>query len=701
MSKLRFKNYGGSYQLKMQSEQDLEKVPALDEAHWAATSLPVNSLNCDPAFTAYIDTDKNGRIRPREFKGALSWLFKLLTDRSCLSQGTEVLKLSAIDTGHSEGQKLLATAKLILKNLNTPEAPEISLAQVRDVQSIMSKAENNGDGIITPKVTSDTDLNKFIVAIIETVGSTLDACGEPGIGEKQLKDFICETEAYLAWEAKGEKPQGEDTTEIMPWGSDTPQAYALLSGLQEKIEQFFTQCSMVKFDERTQAQMQLSQQELESIDFADSAIMETRLKEGPLAPPNPEGILDWKKNANPLYLDRLLELQTKVLNRALGGHAQQLTKNEWSKVKDIFIPHQTWRQNQPVTKVDKIESSVLRGYLAGPYREQVNQLIAKDLEVAGDLNQIHDLEKLILYQRWLMELANNFVSFANIYDPKRRSLFEMGTLIIDGRKITFTMKVKERPAHKSIAERSYIYLLYLEVTGRQDNDIKYEIIASVTSGNANGLRLGKRGIFYTSDGLELDAKVIDIVVNPISPWESVKAPFQQFADYIKKQLDKFTQSPQAKVEKSLSSTDTSGIMRNFLIAGGVAIAALGSALAYITKALSQVKPTHVLITLLGVTTIILLPGIIAGFNKIRKRNMSVLLEAAGWSVNVHMRLNANLGRLFTHTPRLPKNARKERKDEVVQFAKHLGYTPGKSKGIVLLVLIAILIAIGLTIHFLR
>ena len=260
------------------------------------------------------------------------------------------------------------------------------------------------------------------------------------------------------------------------------------------------------------------------------------------------------------------------------------------------------------------------------------------------------------------------------------------------------MKVKDRPAHKSIAERSYIYLLYLEVTGRQDNDIKYEIIASVTSGNANGLRLGKRGIFYTSDGLELDARVIDIVINPISPWESVKAPFQQFADYIKKQMDKFTQSPHGKVEESLSSTDTSGILRNFLIAGGVAIAALGSALAYITKALSQVKPTHVLITLLGVTTIILLPGMIAGFNKIRKRNMSVLLEAAGWSVNVHMRLSATLGRLFTHTPRLPKNARKERKDEVVQFAKHLGYTPGKSKGIALLVLIVVLIVTGLIIY---
>jgi len=50
MSKLIFKNYGGSYQLRIQNAQDLEKIHALDDARWAATSVPINSLNCDYAF---------------------------------------------------------------------------------------------------------------------------------------------------------------------------------------------------------------------------------------------------------------------------------------------------------------------------------------------------------------------------------------------------------------------------------------------------------------------------------------------------------------------------------------------------------------------------------------------------------------------------------------------------------------------------
>ncbi|MCK5243222.1 hypothetical protein KAR34_12310, partial [bacterium] len=633
MSKLRFKNYGGSYQLKIQDAQDLEKVQFLDEVYWAATSIPIDSLDCDQALPAYLDTDKNRRIRPGELKAALAWVFRLLANRSRLSQGTDVLCLGDINTDDPEGQRLLGAARLILANLNTPEATEINLAQVRDVQSIMARAANNGDGIIPPDASSSPDLNQFIAVVMDTIGSVLDAGGKPGISQKQLEDFFKATEAYLEWKDRGEIPPGQTAPEIMPWGLETSQAFELVAGLEEKIEQFFTQCLMVKFDERTAAQMQLREPELEEIDFSDKAVMEARLKASPLALPNPEGILDLQGKINPLYRDQLQELQTKVLNRALGGPVKQLTEKAWAQVKDIFGPYQTWRKNKPSTSIDKIEADKLRVYLKGSFREQVTQLMAQDLKVAEDINQLHNLEKLILYQRWLLELANNLVSFANIYDPQRRSLFERGTLIIAGREITFTMKVQDRQAHKSIAKHSYMYLLYVEITGRQDQDIKFEIMASVTSGNADGLSVGKRGIFFTLDDREWDAEVVDIIVNPISPWESVKSPFQKVSDFVKNQIEKFTKSQQAKLDKSLSSSDAGGMIRNLLLVGGVTIAALGSAFAYITKALSQVRINHILVALLGVAAAILLPGIIAGFSKIRKRNMSVLLEASGWAVN--------------------------------------------------------------------
>jgi len=678
MSRMICRNYGGSYQLRIQNAEDLEKIQVLDEVHWAATSIPTDSLNCDKAFIAYVDTDKNGRIRPAELKAAWSWLIQVLVDRHRLSEGSDVLRLQDIDTHHPEGQKLHAAAEFILTNLNISGENEISLAQVRDVQSIMASAANNGDGIIPPEVTSNADLAQFITSIMDTVGSRTDACGKPGISEEELKKFFHEAETYLAWKAQGEIPKSQECTEIIPWGTETRKAYDLVRNLEGKMDQFFAQCALVKFDGRAAAQMQLREKELEEIDFTDTAKMIDRLKVSPLASPNSEGLLNFEEAINPLYVDSLLELKEKVLNRALGDPLERLNQNEWRKVKNIFCSYRAWLENKQGSKVEKLDQDRLRSYLGGSYREQVSELIEKDLAVANELNQIQNLEKLILYQRWLMVLANNFVSFADLYNPNTRALFEMGTLVIDERQITFTMGVQDRQAHKKISQRSSMYLLYVEVTGRQDKDIKFEIVAPVTSGSSEGLCVGKRGIFFTVDGREWDAEVVDIVVNPISVWESVKAPFQKFADFVRKQIEKITKSSEEKAVSMASSASASGTARDLMLGGGLAIAALGSSFAYITQALSEVKPVQVLVALLGLAMVVLLPSIFAGFVKIRRRDMSGLLEASGWAVNVHMRLNMTMGRLFTHTPHLPKDAHKERRDIIGKFVKELGDNTSQS-----------------------
>ena len=701
MSRMICRNYGGSYQLRIQNAEDMEKIQVLDEVHWAATSIPTDSLNCDKAFIAYVDTDRNGRIRPAELKAAWSWLIQVLADRHRLSEGSDVLRLQDIDTHYPEGQKLHAAAELILTNLNISGTSEISLAQVRDVQNIMASAANNGDGIIPPEATSNADLAQFITSIMDTVGSRMDACGKPGISEEELKKFFHEAETYLAWKAEGEIPKGHECTEILPWGIETGKAYDLVRNLEGKMDQFFAQCALVKFDERAAAQMQLREKELGEIDFTDTAEMMDRLKDSPLASPNSAGLLNFEEAINPLYVDSLLELKEKVLSRALGDSLERLNENEWREVKNIFCSYRAWLENKQGSEVENLGQDRLRSYLGGSYREQVSELIEKDLAVANELNQIQNLEKLILYQRWLMVLANNFVSFADLYNPNARALFEMGTLVIDERQITFTMGVRDRQAHKKISQRSSLYLLYVEVTGRQDKDIKFEIVAPVTSGSSEGLCVGKRGIFFTVDGREWDAEVVDIVVNPISVWESVKAPFQKIGDFVREQIEKMTKSSEEKAVSMASSASASGTARDLMLGGGLAIAALGSSFAYITKALSEVKPVQVLMALLGLAMVVLLPSIFAGFVKIRKRNMGGLLEASGWAVNVHMRLNMKMGRLFTHTPHLPKDARKERRDIVGKFVKELGYDTSQSMRPTTFILVFIFLLLCLMLLFLN
>jgi len=156
------------------------------------------------------------------------------------------------------------------------------------------------------------------------------------------------------------------------------------------------------------------------------------------------------------------------------------------------------------------------------------------------------------------------------------------------------------------------------------------------------------------------------------------------------------------MEANIAAPSASGMTRDLMLGGGIAIAALGSSLAYVTKALSQVTPIQILVTLAGLAIFILLPGMIMGFLKVRKRDMSVLLEALGWAVNVQMRLNNSLGKLFTHTPRLPTDARKERKDVVEQFLKDFGETPLRSrrlyKGILIILLMVLVFMLGMLIY---
>jgi len=698
MSQLVFKNYGGSYQLKIQDAQDLEKVLDLDEAHWAATSIPIHSLNCDHVFTSFLDADQNDRIRTDEVKAAITWLFRFHVNSSRFSEYSDVLKLCDINSSHPEGQKIRSAAELILTNINSPDAQNISLAQVRDEQSIMASAANNGDGIISPDATSDSDLAQFITSVMQTVGSVLDASGKPGISQEQLDAFFNEAASYLAWKEAGEITKGSakesGPTKVMPWGIETPEAFGYITILEEKIEQYFAQCVMVKFDERALDQMKLRQKEMEELDFTDTSIMVDRVKDAPLAVPNPEGVLDLNAMINPLYAESLSDLHEKVLKRALENPVKQIARKQWDMVKNIFAAYRQWLKDEQGTKVRQLSVDRLRDYLNGSYKERVSGLIANDLTVADDLNQIHNLEKLILYQRWLLELANNFVCFSSLYDPQRRAFFEMGTLVIDGKQVTLTMKVRDRKAHRKIAENSHMYLLYVEVTGRQDKDIKFEIVAVFTSGTTGSLRIGKRGIFFSIDGKEWDAEIVDVVKNPISIRESIVAPFQQFAGFIKKQIDKFTKSGESSLEASLTAPSASTATRDLLLGGGIAFAALGSSFAYVTQALSQVKLSHILLALLGVLTVVFVPGMVLGFLKTRKRDMSVLLEALGWAVNVRMRLNNTIGKLFTHSPPLPKGALIERKDVVVQFVKNFGYTSQRSRTLVILSLIVIVIVVS-------
>ncbi len=673
MKQYMFNNYGGSYQLSIEQPEDLKKVLDLDEALWAATSLPIDILNVDKKFLEYLDRDCNGRIRTDEIIQAIEWLFSLLMDYSHLAERTDILLFDSINIAVPEGKRILETATIILSNLNEKNnLDRITLAQVRDLQGILARSTANGDGIITPDATPDKDLADFIRLIMERIGCADDASGSAGIDGAHTKEFFSQVSSYLAWREKGKIPSGQEKTDIMFWGTDTPGAYLSLKKVEEKLDEFFAQCAVAQFDARVKNALQLKEKEIEEMDFADTALLVDRLRVAPLSEINNAGILPLNGYINPFFAEAIKEFKNKVLIRLFGKEVQSIREKEWKQVQELFSPYKAYVEDRQGEKVEGLDEEVLRNYLEGSFQEKIEILINRDLAVGEKIAHIRDVEKLILYQKFLMEFANNSASFANVYNPDIRSLFEAGTLVIDGRKIPFTILVNDPAAHRLVAEDSNAYLLYLLVTSKHNEDASFHVVAPVTSGDSGTLRIGKRGVFFTRDGKEWDAEVIDIVVNPIGLLESIKAPFIKLSDSIKNQVEKFAKSKEAKIESALASPPIApNARRDLLIGGGVAVAALGSSFAYIARAISQVRVIHFVITLGAVLLIILIPSLVMGMMKLRRRNLSILFEASGCAMNMRMKLTIGLGRLFTFVPPYPARSEKRRLDTVAELAKQI------------------------------
>jgi len=689
MNRMVFRNYGGNYQLRIENAGDLALIQDLEVARWAATSVQTDSLQCDPVFLKYLNPDGSGRIRPQHFRAAVKWLFHMMADRSRLAAHSDVLLMEDLDTSHDEGRKLKKAALHILEQLKAETSDQISLEQTRTFRDTYILLSPNGDGVLPPNHISDPDVARLATDVLRHVGAVKDLSGADGINEGHLSEFLDHGKEFLAWKVRGE---GNNSTHLLPWGGETPAAAKLVAELDVKIDQFFSLCDLVKVDARTAERIRLSEQDLKNLDFCDPQTIKKKLMEAPLQTPNPEGILNFQDAINPYYQSKMDQLRHQVLARTRSGLMERLQRTAWEKVRAIFAPYWVWQAEKPPDGMDHLDEATLREYLNGPAQETLRQLLLEDLSVQGEVEQINSLEKLILYRYWLLELANNCVNFSAFYSSGQRALFEMGDLIIDGRQLTFTVKVQNHTEHKKVAATSQLFLVYAKIAKCGDQEQEFEIAAAVTAGSKGGIEIGKRGVFYDLHGEEWDAQVVDILENPISVWEAIKAPFVRVRNLVGRKAESFAATQVQHLDTTATEittktkkgesfqqpaggsapTATTGI-RDLLLGGGIAFAAISSSLAYLIKTLSQVSLLKVGLGLVVTMLAVVLFSALLGWNKLRKRDLSAILEACGWAVNFRMYLTHKLGYLVTRTPPLPKGAHVERRDLVRLSLRKSGY----------------------------
>ena len=668
---MRFQRFGRSLHLRIATADDLAAACRLDTAHWVATGAPVTGFNADATLLRLLDTDANGRILCFEVIQAVGWLRKVLRDRAGIAAGSTVLRLEAIDTDDEDGRRIHESASKMLASLDAAEAGEITLDQVRQIEQAVEATPVSEAGVVLPAAAEDEPIRQFIADVVATVGGAPHPSDEPGVDRAHLDEFLAQARAHLDWLARGDLGAGEAVTAIMPLGAATPAAFEAYAALKAKTDQYFAQCQAVAFEARVAARLGIADAELEALDVDDPPAIAALIRAAPLARARADGVLHFAEPVNPAWAAALARLREQVLAPLLGpASGGALSAGDWEKVKDSFAAHEAWLAAKAGAALEPLGPETLARYLDASYRAAVEALIAHSAETAFVLDNIRLTEKCILYQAHLLELANNFVSFPRLYDPGSRALFETGSLVMDGRRFNLAVRVTDRAAHAAVAKTGNMFVLYVEIVP-PGGAATFEVAVPVTSGTKGNLCVGKRGVFEDLLGRELDARVVQVIENPISLGEGFVSPFQRLGRLLSGKIESMTTSAEKKLDTTAgAAVDAAkgapppkepagrGLMAGgLLMGGGVALAALGSAVAYIGKTLTNVQNYLTILIVIGVAILaVVLPTTIVALVKLRRRDLSAILEGAGWAINARMRLTRRQGRYFAQRPRLPAGA---------------------------------------------
>ena len=660
MSNIRFQRLGGSFQLLVERPSDLTFIPEMNDALWAMTSARTNAFRADPDFLSMLDTDGNGRIRVNEVKEAVRWMISVLIDYDGVMKGSDTLRLSAVNRNHPDGREIIRTIRVALANLGYPEAGEISLAQISDQKNIIADALQNGDGIIPPDPVQDLKSRECIRLIMQNIGSRKDLSGEEGIGAEELDAFLKQAGAVIDWRAACEK----EPERILPFGAKTDGIYASFHKIEEKMNTFFRNCEALVLSGAG------TELKTAAVNPMDNTSVDEFLSRAPLAPVNRNRVLKLDEVRHPQWREAVLSFFSSLPD----GPADEVTEDRWKDICALLAPYGKWLSARPDSRLTAVDVSLLRSILDSGTPGHIQTLIRRDSDVSKNLQNCSQVRKLILYQKNMMRFLNNFVTLNELFDDGSTSLIQSGRLVMDGRCFSLCMVVSDPALHKKIAQDSNICVMYLDaVTGTGASEKKMKIAVAVTSGHMRHLFVGKSGVFYNADGTIWDATIFDFIQQPVSIREALVMPFFKFADFLQKQADKFFSARSKQYEDTLAKDIQSkaalptaapgaapapqqppafsGSM--VLMGGGVGIAAIGSAFAFMAKSIQGISVGTVLAVFLGILLIFGGPIIVISLCKLFRRNLSIFFEASGFALNGQMRLSLRMGRFFTYTPRLP------------------------------------------------
>ena len=664
-------------QVSLETGADLLHLDELDQKLWVALSCPVKGLELDEKTLAMIDADGDGRIRVPELLAAIKWAAARLKEPGDLLQGAAALPLSAINDTTPEGKVILASAKQILASVGKKDADSISVGDASDTEKIFSASALNGDGVIPPEATEDAAVQALIKDIIACLGGTADRTGSIGVTSEKVETFFAELTAYAAW------IEQSSAKEIAVLGDATDAAVAALKAVRAKVEDFFARSRLAAFDARALAALNRQESEYLAIAAKDLKISAEEVAGFPLARIEAGRALPLLESVNPAWAAALATLHQAAVTPVYGAGKVTLTAAEWAALNAKFSAYETWLGGKAGSAVEKLGVARVKAILGSPARAGLAGLLAQATALEPEFRAITDVDRLTHYHRDLRAILHNFVNFADFYSRDKWAVFQAGVLYLDSRSTELCFRV-DGPS--PLAAMGKIYLAYCTCT--RSGGATMNIAACFTQGTSDFLFVGRHGVFYDRQGRDWDAVITSLVDNPISLRQAFWSPYKKFIRMIDEMAakraaaadaashDRLGQVADKTITAVANAAATSAVQAaqpapppppkkldvGVVAALGVAVGAIGGALATVSAKVAMMHWWQIPLLLLAVMLAISIPAVIIAWLKLRQRTLGPILDANGWAINGRVKINIPFGTALTDVATLPPGAQRSLED---------------------------------------
>ena len=476
-------------------------------------------------------------------------------------------------------------------------------------------------------------------------------------GKISLSD-VAEIKAAFDEKIKEKDDATAAVVDDRPYGDNTDDAINAISALRDKVADYFMRCKLIAFDEECSEAVDVSVEKIQAISEKNLATCSDQIADYPLARPNKEVKLFLDKGINPAWQETFDKVKTLTL-KVDYPDAESIDEAQWNAV---------------TAKID--------AYVTGMADDKNVKIENFDKEMEEEDADIKLVNKFLHLYRDFYKLLKNYVVFSDFYtrDNEKLAVFQCGRLYIDQRCCDLCVKVSDMSKHADMAGLSGMYLIYCHCKSKV-KAAEMDIVAALTDGDVDDLRVGKNALFYDRSGQDWDATVTKIVDNPISIRQAFWSPYKKLGKFISDKItknaadkeakkmdeltakadtatDKLATAPDAATDAAVKTEEKKGQMfdiakfAGIFAAIGLALGAIGGALAALGGFVTA-KWYNIILLVAAVVIFVSGPSMFLAWLKLRKRNLGPVLNANGWAINAQVRVNTAFGATLTSLAKYP------------------------------------------------